>query len=543
MRKPTLDQLLELLDVRLDAFAMCGIQNGWSLDVPPVEKVVVHFVLKGEGSLECEHGTFRIGPGAIIVVPPNLPKRINGRGPSTTVVPSDDVCPLADGIVQYRAYSEEADLVLGCGAVTANLAGGFGLLDLIKQPLVETLQDPTLTSLFDGIGRELSRPAAGTRTVISTLMKQILIALLRTHLSRRRASSPLYLPLTNPQLGRAILAIVAKPQEAHSVHDLANIAGMSRSTFTRNFSKSYGRSPMEFVQAVRLDKAAKLLRGSDLPVKAIAGSVGFASRSHFSRAFSAEFGLDPTTFRQVEEAELESGPDHQVAVDDGESNGSGRTAAPAETVVAGGEELIATEVNNRVRNALARVRSMARRASRGSGSVEEYARSLEERISAVARTQSLLTGSRSAQLGLEELATRVLGKAMREAPIEMSGPEAALISKEAEVLALALHELAANSAKYGALSRRSPIKLQWQVEERRGEDWLVLRWEEPGSSAEGPLRQGFGTELITRRIAYELDGSGSMQLDRHSFAATIEFPLTLPAEMAVTADELRQAAE
>jgi transcriptional regulator GlxA family with amidase domain len=59
---------------------------------------------------------------------------------------------------------------------------------------------------------------------------------------------------------------------------------------------------MEFVQTVRLRIAARMLAGSDMPVKSIAAAVGYASRSHFSRAFAARFGNDPSRYRRDRES-------------------------------------------------------------------------------------------------------------------------------------------------------------------------------------------------------------------------------------------------
>jgi AraC-like DNA-binding protein len=72
---------------------------------------------------------------------------------------------------------------------------------------------------------------------------------------------------------------------------------MSRASFAEHFAQVYEQTPMEFVQKVRLRIAARLLTTTDLPVKVIASSIGYASRSHFSRAFRAAYGADPKTFR------------------------------------------------------------------------------------------------------------------------------------------------------------------------------------------------------------------------------------------------------
>ena len=77
---------------------------------------------------------------------------------------------------------------------------------------------------------------------------------------------------------------------------------MSRSGFSKTFAETFGETPMDFVLRTRLHCAAKLLRISELPVKSIAASAGFASRSHFSRAFKAAYGADPSAYRASQRA-------------------------------------------------------------------------------------------------------------------------------------------------------------------------------------------------------------------------------------------------
>ncbi|MCE4226569.1 helix-turn-helix transcriptional regulator [Methylobacterium sp. C25] len=80
---------------------------------------------------------------------------------------------------------------------------------------------------------------------------------------------------------------------------MAALAGMGRTSFAEAFAAAFGQGPMEFVQRVRLRIASRLLSGTDLPVKVIAASVGYASRSAFSKAFAIEFGTAPSHFRMV----------------------------------------------------------------------------------------------------------------------------------------------------------------------------------------------------------------------------------------------------
>ena len=302
MQKASFDRVLELLDVHLDAFAVCEIGDGCALEVDPLDTIVVHYVLQGEGSIECEHGSFPIREGAMVVVPKKLRKRINGAGPIVTVRRATESCPLTDTMVKFRACENEADLVLGCGSVSA-MVGDIGLFDHLTEPLVVTARAEALPLMFRAVLAELARPGIGTKPIVEGLMKQILILLLRSHLKRVGTESPIYLTLMNPELGRALMAMTASPHKPHSLDSLAALAGMSRSRFAYHFARAYGRSPMDYLQSVRLRAAARLLRSSGMLVKSISAAVGFQSRSHFSRAFRAEYGVDPSAFRDRADAE------------------------------------------------------------------------------------------------------------------------------------------------------------------------------------------------------------------------------------------------
>jgi AraC-like DNA-binding protein len=290
-----LDQFLDCVDVQLDAFAVCEIGSEFSLRCAPIDSVVVHFVLKGEGMLECEHGSLPLTRGSVVVVPKNLPKSLRGSGETKEVRDAAGTCPLEDGLIRFRALSDDADLILGCAMVSASVGGRLPLFEHVSRPIVAGSELTTLAPLFDIMLEELRRPGVGTRAFVSALMKQILIVLLRSDDS---SVSQQLLPLVNGKLGRAIAAVVSRPQDNHTLESLAASAGMSRARFCHHFTAAHGCSPKAFVQAVRLSSAAKLLRGSSLPVKSIAATVGYASRSHFSRAFQAHYGLDPSAFRQ-----------------------------------------------------------------------------------------------------------------------------------------------------------------------------------------------------------------------------------------------------
>ncbi len=169
------------------------------------------------------------------------------------------------------------------------------------------------------------------------------------------------------------------------------------------------------------------------------------------------------------------------------------------------QALLAREVDHRARNALAVVQSIVR-LSRAS-SVGSHIAAVEGRIRALAHAHTLLSESRwqGADLGKlvnEELAPYRVGEAER---VEIRGAELLLEPAPAQTLALVLHELATNAAKYGALSVASGrLKVNWEM--RRSS--LMLSWiESGGPPVEPPTSKGYGTRVIRASIERQLGGS------------------------------------
>ena len=300
-----IDQFLEAVEIRVEAFGVCEIGRKYSLRCQPFESVIVHFVLSGEGFLDCRHGRFPLKPGTAVVVPKRLAKSLTGLGPIERVEDAHADCSLQDELLRFAANDGAAELVLGCAELSTSVGGELPLFDQAKRPIIEHSDDPLLRALFTTMFDELRNPRLGTRAFVSALMKQVLIVLLR---SQPDNDSSILL-MTGARLAGVVAAILDRPQDNHTVDSLAAIAGMSRSRFSHHFTLAYDVSPKCFVQTARLASAARMLKGTDLPVKSIAASVGYASRSHFSRAFQAKFGLDPSTFRSPPEAKsIEASP-------------------------------------------------------------------------------------------------------------------------------------------------------------------------------------------------------------------------------------------
>jgi PAS domain S-box-containing protein len=195
--------------------------------------------------------------------------------------------------------------------------------------------------------------------------------------------------------------------------------------------------------------------------------------------------------------------------------------------------VLLAELQHRVRNIMALLRSITNRTSEHAESVSDYQDLMMGRLLAFARVQALLTRRANVSVGIASLVhDEVSVHAQHDSKFVIDSPDIALSPKAAEVLTLVIHELATNAVKYGALSvPDGRVTVRWSTIEKRGGPWFVFDWIEEGAPAgpqtppDVPRRRGFGSELIEARIPYELGGRGQITIEPGGARCHVEFPL------------------
>lgn len=192
------------------------------------------------------------------------------------------------------------------------------------------------------------------------------------------------------------------------------------------------------------------------------------------------------------------------------------------------QRLLVAELQHRVRNLIGMVRSVARLSAPSHRHVDEYVDHLIGRLQAMGRTQSTLTRSPGRSVDLAELVREeLLVHAVQDDKCHVEGPEIALSPHAAEIVTLAIHELATNSIKYGALGDTGYIRIIWSAEQRGDKPWVILRWQETAQVRKTKQnRKGFGRKLIEERVPYELQGHGRLVVHDTGVLAELEFPLS-----------------
>lgn len=205
------------------------------------------------------------------------------------------------------------------------------------------------------------------------------------------------------------------------------------------------------------------------------------------------------------------------------------------------QAVLVAELQHRVRNIMAMIRSISRRTAEGAQSVPDYGALMEGRLLTLARVQTLLTRAANKGVGIRDIVREQLSaQAQPHSQFEIVGENVLISPKAAEVITLAIHELATNALKYGALSvPEGRIAVKWDTEERQTSCWLSLDWLEHvpqgvSQPSRATRRNGFGTELIECRVPYELGGRGELTIEPGGARCHLEFPLAAGASVLET---------
>lgn len=180
------------------------------------------------------------------------------------------------------------------------------------------------------------------------------------------------------------------------------------------------------------------------------------------------------------------------------------------------QQMLLHELNHRVKNMLATVQSIARQ-SLASPALGGPAHDFEERLMALAWAYEILTREQWEGASLRELVQRTMAPHIDRASSQLAldGPELWLTPNRALSLALAMHELATNAVKYGALSvDGGQVGVRWRTSVTAGERRLDLEWRESGGPPVAPRRRrGFGSRLIEHSLSRELQGEVTLTFE------------------------------
>jgi two-component sensor histidine kinase len=198
------------------------------------------------------------------------------------------------------------------------------------------------------------------------------------------------------------------------------------------------------------------------------------------------------------------------------------------------------ELNHRGRNMLTAIQSIAHQSVRRASSLEEFEGSFNGRLAALAKAYSLLTESDWQSVDLKQLILTSCEPFAEANKIRATGPTVWLQSSIVTGMAMIIHELCTNSTKHGALKQAGgSISVRWTVLPEENKKAIKLEWKEEGlwQAAGQPLRQGFGSHLITTIVEREFRSKFERRFDSDGFY----FAMLIPGDFVILGESERQA--
>jgi two-component sensor histidine kinase len=192
------------------------------------------------------------------------------------------------------------------------------------------------------------------------------------------------------------------------------------------------------------------------------------------------------------------------------------------------QSLLMTELDHRVRNILASITAITRQTRAERRSIDDFVRILSGRIEAMGRAHSLLSESHWEGARLHALLDQELARYLeaKPAPVSITGGDVVLRPKAAQSLAVALHELTTNAARYGALStEQGRLEVAWRLATDDPEAALRLEWRERGGPPVAtPVSDGFGTLVLRRMLAHDLGAAVDLEYAPGGLVCRIALP-------------------
>ncbi len=189
------------------------------------------------------------------------------------------------------------------------------------------------------------------------------------------------------------------------------------------------------------------------------------------------------------------------------------------------QDAIGHEYGHRAKNMLTVIMTVARRTADASDSIDEFVTNFNARVTALARTHDTLArgGWRSTSLG-EIVRREVETFAGSDTRVKITGPEFPLDHAQAQALGMAIHELATNAVKYGALSEiGQALDIEWSVDSATGT--LTFVWRENTSQPlRQPAKKGFGSTIIDRIVPQQLSAQVERTFGETGLTCTLSMP-------------------
>ncbi len=291
-----------LHDLRLSgvSYGRCALFAPWGLDFAPQGPARFHFVAAGGAWMRDPAGDWsRLEAGDVVLLPHGTGHALADEpGRSLRFIDEVPRKLIGKDVFDVRIEGEGPRTLLFCGSILLDEPSLHPILAMMPAVLRvkgASTEDPHLIGLLQTMADEAETLRVGASTVLVRLAEAVVARVVRMWVERQPQDTAGWLAaIRDPQIGRALAAIHARPGEAWTVGSLARTAHASRTVFAERFAAVVGVPPARYLARWRMHVAQGWLREDRATVADVAARLGYESEPAFSRAFKRATGVPPS---------------------------------------------------------------------------------------------------------------------------------------------------------------------------------------------------------------------------------------------------------
>jgi len=272
----------------------------WGMDIPKGPFAQFHLITKGQCVLKTEAASFPLFTGDIVVFPFGASHWLANHEKSKLYSGQEVVQSVLSGKSLFEGEMLSTTLVCGHFEFDRNIGHPFinELPELIHITNNEVKQFSWLKSITNLVIEEAEKEKSGSNVIVNKLGEILFIHTLRALIEKNREKTGFIAAIQDERISKVLKEIHARPQNNWQLEKLAQIAGMSRTSFINKFKALIGDTPFNYLTQWRLLQAKELLAESNLSVGEVGEQVGYQSEAAFNRVFKKNVEQTPLKFRQ-----------------------------------------------------------------------------------------------------------------------------------------------------------------------------------------------------------------------------------------------------
>lgn len=295
-----LSDLLSKVKLSSVVYFKSDFSDPWGMDIPKGPFAQFHIVTKGQCILKTKEQSIQLFTGDIIVFP---------LGASHWLANNEN-SKLYNGQEVVESIIAGKSLFNGDKLATTLVCGHFEFNKTMDHPFINELPSMIhitdtdrkdfswLESITSLVIQEAGKEQSGSNVIVNKLGEVLFIHILRLYIERNKSKRGFVAAIQDERISKVLKVIHSSSAKNWQLEELAQLAGMSRTSFTNKFKSLIGDTPFNYLTQWRILQAKELLIETNKPVGEIAEEVGYQSEAAFNRVFKKRITQTPLKFRQ-----------------------------------------------------------------------------------------------------------------------------------------------------------------------------------------------------------------------------------------------------